>query len=356
MRPSMDGIPDDAPRVRRLAFLRPLVPRVALAITLLLAQATAARAEDQRARAAAAEALFQQGRTLLMAGQVAQACPKLEESQRLDPATGTLLALALCHEQQGKLASAWAAFAEVEGRSRLDGRADRQRTAREHGAALGPRLSTLTLQLDPQVAELAGLVILVDGVAIGRGAWSVAIPVDGGRHLVEATAPARTTWHTSVSVEPERDHVRVEVPALASAADLRATSAPQDPAPAPLVDGSAGERPRPAPAPTGAIIALASSGVLALGLGTALLIDARRDYQAARADCGTACVGDPYERVQAARRQGNWATVSFIAGGLLLASGAALWLWTPAAAAPSAGKGGVAMVLRPDGLLVSGQF
>jgi len=91
---------------------------VALAVFAALGAGfpSVALADDQRQRAAAAEALFQEGRALLMAGKAEQACPKLEDSQRLDPATGTLMALALCHEQEGKLASAWAAFADVEGR------------------------------------------------------------------------------------------------------------------------------------------------------------------------------------------------------------------------------------------------
>src|SRR5262245_18728599 len=62
-----------------------------------------ARADDS----AAAQALFDQGRKLMESERWAEACPKLEESQRLDPAGGTLLHLALCREHEGRIATAW---------------------------------------------------------------------------------------------------------------------------------------------------------------------------------------------------------------------------------------------------------
>ena len=132
-------------------------------------------------RSAVAEALFQEGRALLMAGNAADACPKLEESQRLDPAAGTLMALALCREQVGELASAWAAFVETEGRARLDGRSDRERLAHDHATALRPRLSTVSLRVPSDLAGTPGLSIVLDGAALGAGAWNVDIPIDGGR-------------------------------------------------------------------------------------------------------------------------------------------------------------------------------
>ncbi len=324
-----------SPRLRRASAWV-----AALAFTVATLPRLEARADNRQSAAAAAEALFQEGRALLMAGDTAQACPKLEESQRLDPASGTLLALALCQEQQGKLASAWAAFAEVEGRSRLDGRADRERTAHEHGAALKPRLSTLTLELAGSAAATPGLAITVDGVAIGRGAWSVAIPVDGGPHVLEATATGRTGWRTTASVAPEGDHVLVDIPALAMAPG----PAPRAPAPPP-------EPPRHAAKI--AALALGGAGAVALVAGAILIVQAKHDYDAAEAQCTNhVCPSGPYESAQSARRRGDWATALAIGGGVLVAAGAVLWLWPARRREPA----GLALGLRPGGLMLVGRF
>ncbi len=46
---------------------------------------------------AAAEALFSEGRSLSAKGRYAEACPKFEASQQLDPGLGTMLNLAECY-------------------------------------------------------------------------------------------------------------------------------------------------------------------------------------------------------------------------------------------------------------------
>jgi serine/threonine-protein kinase len=313
--------------------------------------------------AAAAEALFQDGRALLMAGKADQACPKLEESQRLDPATGTLLAVALCHEQLGRLASAWAEFADVEARSRRDERPDRERTAREHGAALRPRLSTLTLEVPKDVAALPGLVIALDGVAIGRAAWEAAIPVDGGEHVVVATVPDRPPWKTTVSIGSERDHVRV--PVRASGQPVHPTAPPAPPAP--IASGVAlpiaSPRPNQEAPVAGAArrrvaFALLATGLAGLGAAAIVSLDARSDYRAAVSMCaGALCPPGPYNRAQDAQDQGSIATVIAVGGAAALLGGLTLWLW-PAGSSPAkmSALGSRHIAVIPGGLSFSGSF
>src|SRR5437868_2773215 len=105
-------------------FRRMLV--VALLLSLLTAPAPAQAASPTADDKALATILFRDGRTLLAAGKVLEACLKFEESQRLDPAGGTILNLALCHEREGRLARAWSEFKEAEAVARGDGRSDRE--------------------------------------------------------------------------------------------------------------------------------------------------------------------------------------------------------------------------------------
>jgi hypothetical protein len=92
-----------------------MTPRAALALTALgLAAASPARA-DPAADAQRADALFQQGKDAMGRGDLATACTDLGESERLDPAAGTLLNLAEREERSGKRADALAHVREALG-------------------------------------------------------------------------------------------------------------------------------------------------------------------------------------------------------------------------------------------------
>ena len=192
-----------------------------------------AGAEPSADDRALATALFQEGRRLMSDGQkTAQACPKLEESHRLDPSGGTILNLALCHEQAGLLARSWSEFHEAISLARRDGRSDREQAADSHIRDLEPRLSRLTI-IVPESVRVEGLRIERDGRELGEASWSTAMPVDGGEHIVRATAPGKEPFTTTVVIGAESDARTVEIPAFTAA-----PAAPPAPAAAPLSTGA----------------------------------------------------------------------------------------------------------------------
>lgn len=301
------------------------VPRSCSVLALLnvLLLSGGARAQSN---AATAEALFRQGRDLLRAGNAREACPKLEESQRLDPATGTLLALAMCHEAEGKLASAWAEYVAVEARARNEGRTDREKVARTHAEELKKRLSSLEIRVPTEVASLSGLQIRWAGVELGTGAWNVAVPIDGGEHRIEVTAPGKETWQASVTVKNEGDVAVLEVPPLRAArpnvsAEGKPRSRAMDKDPRPNQPGRSGQ--------WGTLewtgLGVASAGAVSLGVGGYFLSAALGDKSESNRDCeGNLCGPQGYERRQQAVSKGNTATFLGVAGGALLAGGVAL--------------------------------
>ena len=143
-------------------------------------------ATDSRALA---EMLFFAGRGLMEAGRYAEACAKLSESYRLDPASGTLLNLGVCHQKEGKIASAWGEFRQALGDARKANRADREKLASEAIAQLEPELPFLTLVVPEAVRRIPGLVISRNGVPLNAAAWNTELPADPGEVEVEERAP-----------------------------------------------------------------------------------------------------------------------------------------------------------------------
>jgi hypothetical protein len=190
--------------------------RRSVAVAALLTATTTlgqARAEPSGGEEALAETLYRQGRQLMTEGRLDQACAKFAESQRLDPASGTLLNLAACHEAKHMFASAWLEYTEATTWARRDQRADRVAYAEERIHALEPKLSHLTVLVDPG-ADVSELHIEVDGIPLRGAARGVAIPVDPGVHQIDVRAPSRQPWSQRVSFEEAPTNVTVTIPTL----------------------------------------------------------------------------------------------------------------------------------------------
>lgn len=272
-----------------------------------------------------AEVLFQEARELLGRGQLDEACPKFLESERLDPATATLLAVATCHEKQGQWATAWAEFTEAAGRARQEGRKDRERLALERMEFLSPRLSTLTLVVAPELAEIEGLRILRDGLEIRQAVYNRALPIDGGVHEVELSAPGYSSEKLSVTVARERDRVTLTLPSLRRAPAVGSSAAPSPAA------AAATTKPSPQVGPTGTQlmgVGLSVAGIGAATVGAAFLVGALLKKDQSNAYCaGNACEPRGLELRTEAVDRGNLATVFGVGGALLGAAGLTLyWL------------------------------
>jgi hypothetical protein len=172
--------------------------RGARGLSLALALAMAASAGDARANPAAAQALFDEAKRLMADGKYPEACPKLEESQRLDPGIGTQFNLATCYEALGRTASAWSLFLEVAGAAKAAGQTEREKVARQRAAAIEPKLMRLAIAV-PEGAP-ADLQVSRDGVPVGKAQWGTPVPVDPGKHEVTASAKGPLAFRASVEL------------------------------------------------------------------------------------------------------------------------------------------------------------
>ncbi len=260
-------------------------------------------AAGQSRDGAAAEALFRSARAELDRGNYASACQKFAESNRLDPAPGTVLNLGLCLERIGKLASAWEAFRQVS-ESVTD---ERRELARRHAAQLEPRLPWLTLSLPPDCPD--GTRVSRDGVELRGASLRVPLPADPGVHWVVVDAPGHQKSTMRIELgEGERRHVVAPIgPALAAKPasgntdekppQARATSTPHDQA-----GTSAGE------------LAWIAGGVGVAGIATSLATGALAlsQRQVVRDHCeGGFCDNRGLDAASSGR---TYATVSTVSG------------------------------------------
>src|SRR5215216_964477 len=94
-----------------------------------------------------ADETFHAGKALMKDGKLTEACPKFEESQKADPAPGTLLALAYCQELSGLLASAHANYLAASDLAAKEGQPKRHDAAANKAEELSRRVSTLTISV-----------------------------------------------------------------------------------------------------------------------------------------------------------------------------------------------------------------
>lgn len=298
---------------------------VALGIAGALVLGAQPGAAQEGGKAAAVSA-FDQAFKLLESGQVAEACLKLGESQRLDPQLGTLLHLADCLERNGQTATAWAGFRDAAelAASRGD---QRQALAEERAAALQPRLSKLLIEVTPG-NDLELLHVERDNVVVGKALWGAPIPTDPGPHDITVTAPGRRPWKGSVVIKADGSTVSIRVPVLETevptSPEASADKASQSPNVAAPRNPGIFEQHWPA-------VVAGAVGVVGLAVGTGFGIKSMSKGDEADQYCeGKLCTDSRgLELKKDAIAAGNVSTVAFAMGGVALAAGGVLWFALP---------------------------
>jgi serine/threonine-protein kinase len=295
-----------------------------------------------------ADVLFAEGRRLMAEGKPEQACLKFEQSQGLDPATGTLINLARCYARLGRTASAWTTYQAAASQSHAAGQTKRESVARAQADALEPELAKLELDLtDGPRPE--GFEVLLDGVKWPGAASGLATPLDPGPHSLVARAPGFVEWSQHFDAIP-REHTEIHVPVLHEAPAASANAMPKEEPSAQSVrtPGSA------APAPTrprttvrselarrhGSAnpiqwrtvgLVLGGAGIVGLGVGAGFGLRARRLDSESREDdhCepGIGCDSRGLELNRAARDAAAISTVLFVSGTVLSVTGVTLYLF-----------------------------
>jgi hypothetical protein len=315
----------------RLAF--------AACAALLVSASGSALAQASAQDSAAAQSLYNEGRKLMSADKYGDACPKLEESQRLDPQQVTEFYLAECYEKAGRTASAWSTFLDLASLAKRAGRADREKVARDRAAALEPKLTKLTIDV-PAEARVQGLVVKRDGEVVREGQWGAPVAVDPGKHAIEASAPGKKTWSTSQEVSGAGAAATVKVEVLA---DEPGGGLPVQPV--------GGEKKSSSLKTVGLVVA--GVGVVGLGVGAYFGLSAiSKNSDANNGHCDSSsnlCDAQGVQMRSDAVSAGNTSTIAFIAGGVLTAAGLGLWIFAPSSsvqAGPTVGSGGAGMALR----------
>jgi tetratricopeptide (TPR) repeat protein len=263
--------------------------------------------------------LFEEGRALAKLGKYKAACAKFEQSLAVDPAIGTQLNYADCHEKLGQNAEAWHIFDAAADAEEITNPV-RAKFARERADALLPKVGIVVLDVaTPSAPDLA---ISIGGRSI-KAAAVVREIVDPGSIEITARAASGTPFHATETVTAGNT-ITLAIPAFP--------------------DAVSGDRP---PSTSDAVTVrrrsrlyiaygVGAAGALSLVSGIVVGLAAKGDYQAQfdngncqDVDPRPTCTRDGLEAQNRARSLATVGTVLGVGGLALIAGGAVLFLTAP---------------------------
>lgn len=259
-------------------------------------------------------------------GKVDEACAAYARAQAFDPQSATLLALALCHEKQGKLATSYGELGEAAAGFGKEGNKERETFARGHAKDLEPKLSYLVLEGSENTRIET---FTLDGLPVPKAAWSKPLPLDAGDHSLS---------FAQTGSEPSQAHV--QIPAGAVKVPYRMPLLGKSK----LAQSDKGE----AASTPWLGYGLVAGGVVGLGVGTVFGISTFSARSDADKGCNVAkqCTAESLARIDDGRSSGTISTIAFVAGAVLVGAGMTLLLTHKSEAKP---KTALTMVLTGRG-------
>lgn len=240
--------------------------------------------------------------------------------------------------------------------ARKDNRPEREQFARQHVAAIRPRLSYLNVGMQ-SAADTSGLEIRLDGTLLGRASIGVPMAVDPGHHLLRATAPGKKAWELAFDVGLVAEHKQVVIPpldgALPGAAGAKSAPARASPSPAresPFATDVGSQR------RGGSTLgyALAGGGVVALGIGSYYGLRAFSRWADRNDHCpGGVCDDSAVALGDESRKAGNVSTVAMGVGVVAVGAGAFLILTSSPALSSTGSRPRLRLAGHPIGLSVA---
>lgn len=278
-----------------------------------------------------AEKLFREAASLIEQGQFEQAAKKLEQSQALEPALGTLLTLALCYEHLSRPQEAWAQYEQV---LAYEAPPHAESAAIEGVKRTLPLLPRVRLQASSELPAEARL--LHNGRELSLRYLTRPLALKAGEHRFAVRVQNETVWQKTVRVGQHAAERVVLVEVLRSAEPLDAR-------------------------PSGYRYAAWGAAGLAAGatvLGTAFLLRSIAKRDAADAHCeGRACrTREGVQLRDQALTAGNVATAGYTIAAVGAVAASVLWLGFPATADEAPSEAGVRVGFGLGSVQLSGRF
>ena len=193
------------------------------------------------------------------------------------------------------------------------------------------------------------LEVKLDGSPLDAAVLGTAVPVDPGKHTVEASAKGKKPWSTTIEVSEKNKAASLDIPPLED--EPVATAPPSDNKPkieGPGNDEGGGSNMKIIGIAVGAV------GLAGIGVGSFFGLRASSKWKEAKTHCNTSyeCDATGVDLTDQARSSGNIATLGFVAGGALLVGGVVLFLTAPSGKPANKVNVGVG----PGSLVIGGTF